>query len=119
MGAFSSKKELTNEKINAIIKESIKRSQFLGEAIMKCPNCYAENHHNNRVCSKCGALIASTPHEKYGDLRCPDCGSNELEIITLENGKVVDPNKKRSIFSKLKKKEITTVRKCKKCNREF
>lgn len=89
---------------------------------MKCPSCGADNHHNNSKCVKCGSYIASsTPHEKYGDLRCPDCGSNDLDIIKTLDGKVLDPDAKHpgDLLGAFKKDQIEIVRHCNKCGREF
>ncbi len=89
------------------------------ETTMKCPNCHADNNHDNKVCVKCGAQLSSTPHENQGPLRCPACGSTDIEKITMQNGKVVDPNAKKGLSAIFGKKDYEVVRKCRGCNKEF
>lgn len=65
------------------------------DKFMKCPNCGSEE--NGQFCTKCGAEIRPQQQAQFSrqnstaqdgpHVRCPRCGSSDLEVISDVQGK--------------------------------
>lgn len=96
-----------------------------------CSKCGTKNERNTNYCVNCGETIAEGRIVKPDDddvVRCPQCGSKNVEFVTYQAGNHLD-GKNACIGWLLcgpiglllgnKKTDAKTVRKCKMCGKEF
>lgn len=91
-----------------------------------CHKCDAKNSAGSDFCAECGAKLAK---DEEDIIRCPKCGSANVEFVTYQASSNFDKGNACCgyllcgplglLCGAKDKTEAKTVRKCKKCGHEF
>jgi len=91
-----------------------------------CHKCGAKNLATNKTCESCGATLVT---ENDDVIRCPKCGSTNVEFVTYQASSNFDKSDACCgyllcgpiglLCGAKDKTPAKTVRKCKKCGHEF
>ena len=95
-----------------------------------CHKCGTKNSANSVVCKHCGAKLHKENADNHKDeVRCPKCGSNNVEFVTYQASSNFDKGDACCgylvcgpiglLAGAKEKTPAKTVRKCKSCGHEF
>ncbi len=112
------------QKINNEIIETICTE---GEPVY-CHKCGTQHSTNDKYCKNCGASLKNYENEE-DEVRCPNCGSKNIDFVTYQASSNFDKGDACCgyllcgpiglLCGAKDKTEARTVRKCKKCGKEF